>query len=235
MRDALEDINTAWGIAPRVTSYAGVYALVAARRSTVLRLGQRLQRFIVLGRFDLMEDGRCMRLPRRHFDDEFRRKAPLVMTVAQFLAHRKRFAGPDSPYHGEGSPRMRPPLVRCDGCGGKWSFVRCDAFRVELDDAEHPYTMREHAGFSLAEAQGRMNAGRTDCSIELLPCLLPFRVTLPTSTRLSAHHVVPANVVRYFHEHCGETAVHGIAGGSAVTITGGEPEHASPSQRRRKP
>ncbi len=157
--------DTREGIASKLTSYADLYALFRARHAAHYDRGERLQEFVILGRFftDPCGNWWTMRFE-KPLPPAAAASLPSVMTRDEFHDALRRLV-PDAMNYSAGTSTgplgaLPPPQMTCARCGqAGWTLENCHEFEAEDDQAEIP--LDPYVGKTLAEVEVALQS-RTD-------------------------------------------------------------------------
>lgn len=164
--------DTKDGIATMLDTYEHLYQLFRARREAGYARSERLNAFIVLGRFLADPHGNWYPIRFENLPPEAPASFSPVMTPDEFNSALKAF-GEEACRYGAGSSTgplgsLPPPHMTCSRCGkAGWTIENCHEF-VSADGFEAPFSLAPFVGKTLTEVQEALNA-RTDAIYSLHP------------------------------------------------------------------
>ena len=163
------DYDTKEGIAAQLGAYADLYSLMKERKEQGHEHGN-LTPFVVLGRYYTDQAGQCIRLGRKIFSDDERRRAAPVMTMAEFSSV---FGNPnDGREVFEGtlgtadSFPLAPPHLVCSRCSGIWDLESCHD--IDNEGKFEELDLSPFIGKTLLEVE-ELLVTRTDALIKFSP------------------------------------------------------------------
>lgn len=166
--------NSRKGIELALFAYGPFVTVMRERHDDAHRVGNQLDTFVILGRFETDSRGQLTRLNRDVFTDADRAAMPPVMTAVEFadwvianLAPRHANIESVRLYEGtfgvEPSFPLPPAHVVCARCGKGWEIAKCH--EIESDTTIEHVSLEPYVGTKLSDALALI-AKQTDASRE---------------------------------------------------------------------